>query len=65
VSGRLVTLVSSRQGLDTIMPANGSTPVTDQSGRVFFNVRPGQAGQATFTAYVDAIQVGQTLVNFQ
>lgn len=65
VSGRLVTLVSSRQGIDTVMPANGTSPVTDQGGRVFFNVRPGQAGQATFTAYVDGIQIGQTLVNFQ
>jgi hypothetical protein len=65
VVGHLVTLVASRQALDTVMPANGTTPVTDQSGRAIFNVRPGQPGQATFTAYVDGIQVGQTLVNFQ
>jgi hypothetical protein len=60
-----VSLVSSRQGIDNIVPANGTTPVTDGSGRVFFNVRPGQPGQATFTAYVDNNYLGQTLVNFQ
>jgi hypothetical protein len=65
VTGRLVSLVSSRQGYDTITPANGSTPVSDGSGRAFFNVRGGQPGQATFTAYVDNIPIGQTLVNFQ
>jgi len=66
VSGRYVTLVSSRQGMDQITPANGTSPVTDGSGRVFFNVRPGQPGQANFTAYVDGnIQIGQTVVNFQ
>jgi hypothetical protein len=64
VSGRLVNLVASRQG-DTVAPANGTTPVTDQSGRAAFIVRPSQPGQGTFTAYVDGIQVGQTLVNFQ
>jgi len=65
VSGHLVSLVSSR-GIDNVMPANGTTPVTDGSGRAYFNVRPGQPGQANFTAYVDGnIQIGQTVVNFQ
>jgi len=65
VSGRLVTLVSSRPTYDTIMPANGTTPVTDGSGRVFFNVRGSQPGQSSFQAYVDNILVGSTVVNFQ
>jgi hypothetical protein len=64
VVGKFVSLLSTRAG-DNITPANGSTPVTDGGGRALFMVRPVQPGQATFTAYVDSQQVGQTLVNFQ
>jgi hypothetical protein len=65
VTGRFVALQSSRGGVDNVQPANGSTPVTDGSGRAFFTARASQPGQATFTATVDGYQVGQTLVNFQ
>lgn len=64
IPGKFVSLMSTRGG-DGITPANGSTPVTDGGGRAVFAVRAGQPGQATFTAYVDNVQVGQTLVNFQ
>jgi hypothetical protein len=64
VVGHTVYLTSSR-GSDAITPAFGTTPVTDNNGRVVFQVRPASPGQAVFTANVDGVPLSSAPVTFQ
>ncbi|MFA5128355.1 MAG: invasin domain 3-containing protein [Patescibacteria group bacterium] len=57
LSGKTVTLSSSRGATDIIAVVNG---ITDASGKAYFQARSNTAGGATFTAVADGVIISQT-----
>ncbi|MBI5071357.1 Ig-like domain-containing protein [Candidatus Falkowbacteria bacterium] len=57
LSGKTVTVSSSRGATDTIAIVNGTT---DASGKAYFQAHSNTPGSATFTAVADGVTVDQT-----
>jgi photosystem II stability/assembly factor-like uncharacterized protein len=61
LSGKTVSVSSSRPGSDTITAAS---PTTDASGQAVFTVRSSLIGSSSITAVADSLSVGTTNVSF-
>jgi photosystem II stability/assembly factor-like uncharacterized protein len=61
LSGKSVSLISSRPSYDTV---TSISPTTNSSGQATFSVRSTSAGTSSLTATVDGISVGPTTVTF-
>lgn len=57
LSGRVVTLVSTRGAIDTIV---SMTPTTGSDGKAYFQVRSNTAGSSTFTATTGSTTITET-----
>lgn len=59
LSGKLVSIYSSRGGADTIIIGAGGG-LTDSSGKAYFDIKSNTAGTATITAVADGITLSAT-----